>query len=114
MLCISPKYFKVLIVQKQTNKKKQEKKTEVDSMLFNSLTNNWLLPKKYVSHLRGVFLDISKVIEKVQHEGLIFKLDRNDISGNLLKLLRGLPRCQKQRVILYGKTHPGKMLKLII
>ena len=97
MLCISPKYFKVLIVQKQTNKKKQEKKTEVDSMLFNSLTNNWLLPKKYVSHLRGVFLDISKVI-----------------FGNLLKLLRGLPRCQKQRVILYGKTHPGKMLKLII
>ena len=35
----------------------------------------------------GVFLDISKVFDKVWHEGLLLKLNQNGISGNLLKLL---------------------------
>ena len=38
--------------------------------------------------VRGVFLDISKVFDKVWHEGLILKLSRNGISGNLLYLLK--------------------------
>ena len=38
--------------------------------------------------LRGVFLDISKAFDKVWHKGLLLKLNQNDISGNLLKLLR--------------------------
>ena len=38
--------------------------------------------------VRGVFLDISKVFDKVWHEGLLLKLNQNGISGNLLKLLR--------------------------
>ena len=65
-------------------------------MLFNGVTNNSLLPKKYVSHLRVIFLYISKVTDKVLHEGLIVKLDRNDVCGSLLKLLRGLLRCREQ------------------
>ena len=36
--------------------------------------------------VRAVFLDISKAFDKVWHEGLIFKLKQNGISGNLLKL----------------------------
>ena len=36
----------------------------------------------------GVFLDISKAFDKVWHDGIILKLTRNGISGNLLKLLR--------------------------
>ena len=40
--------------------------------------------------VRGVFLD--KVFEKVWHEGLIFKLKLNDISGkNAIHFIR-LPR----------------------
>ena len=35
--------------------------------------------------VRGVFLDISKAFDKVWHDGIIFKLTQNGISGNFLK-----------------------------
>ena len=38
--------------------------------------------------VRSVFLNISKAFDKVWHDGIIFKLTRNGISGNLLNLLR--------------------------
>ena len=37
--------------------------------------------------VRGAFLDISKTFDKVCHEGLIFKLKLNGISGELLHIL---------------------------
>ena len=61
---------------------------------------------KYINDLmigfdvRCVFLDISKAFDKVWHEGLIFKLKQNDISGNLLNLLCDFLRNRKQRVLL--------------
>ena len=36
--------------------------------------------------IRGAFLDISKAFDQVWHEGLIFKLKQNGITGNLLRL----------------------------
>ena len=48
--------------------------------------------------VRGVFLD------KVQHDGIIFKLSLNRISGNLLKLLRDLLSERRQRVALNGQV----------
>ena len=36
--------------------------------------------------VRSVFLDISKAFDKVWHDGIIFKLIQNGISGNLLKV----------------------------
>ena len=54
--------------------------------------------------VHSVFLDISKAFDKVWHDGLIFKLKQNGISGNLLNLLSNFLRNRKQRVVLNGKT----------
>ena len=37
--------------------------------------------------MRGVFLDISKAFDNVWHKGLIYKLQENGISGELLNIL---------------------------
>ena len=50
--------------------------------------------------VRGVFLDISKAFDKVWHDGIIFKLTQNGISGSLLKLLRDFLSERRQRVVL--------------
>ena len=51
-----------------------------------------------------MFLDISKAFDKVWHEGLILKLSRNGISGNLLDLLKDFLKYRKQRVLLNGQN----------
>ena len=48
---------------------------------------------------RGVFLDISKAFDKVWHEGLLFKLKQNIISGNLLNVITDFLYQRKQRVL---------------
>ena len=58
--------------------------------------------------VRGVFLDISKAFDKVWHDGIIFKLTQNEISGNLLKLLRNFLSERRQRVVLNGQASKGK------
>ena len=52
--------------------------------------------------VRTVFLDISKAFDNVWHEGLIFKLEQNGISGNLLKLFQTFLSNRKQRVVKNG------------
>ena len=54
--------------------------------------------------VRSVFLDISKAFHKVWHEGLIFKLKQNGISGELLHILSDFLSNRKQRVVLNGKN----------
>ena len=51
--------------------------------------------------VRGVF---SNVFDKLWHEGIIHKLNRNAISGNLLSLLRDFLRYRKQRLVLKGQS----------
>ena len=48
---------------------------------------------------RGVFLDISKAFDKVWQDDIIFKLTQNEISGNLLKVLRDFLSERGQRVV---------------
>ena len=61
--------------------------------------------------VRGVFLDISKAFDKVWHDGFIFKLQENRISGNLLKVLKHFLTNRKQRVVLNGQLFHGIMLR---
>ena len=58
--------------------------------------------------VRIVFLDISKAIGKVWHDGLIFKLTQNGILGNLLNLLQGFLKERKQRMALKGQLSTGR------
>ena len=53
--------------------------------------------------VRGVFLDISKAFDRVWHDGLIFKLQENGISGKLLLLLKDFLKSRKQRMVLNGQ-----------
>ena len=54
--------------------------------------------------VRGVFLDILKAFDKVWHEGIIFKLKQNGISGKILSVLSDFLKDKKQRVILIGQV----------
>ena len=53
--------------------------------------------------VRGVFLDISKVFDKVWYNGLIYKLKQNGVSGVLLNLIIDFLDARKQRVVLNGQ-----------
>ena len=53
---------------------------------------------------RGVFLDLSKAFDRVWHEGLLYKLECNGISGDLLNLIRNFLTKRKQRVVLNGRS----------
>ena len=48
-------------------------------------------------------LDISKVVDKGWHDGVIFNLKQNGISCNLLNLLSSFSRNGNQRVVLNGQ-----------
>ena len=48
---------------------------------------------------RAVFLDISKAFDKVWHEGLLFKLECNGVSGPLLVMIRSYLSNRVQRVV---------------
>ena len=52
--------------------------------------------------VRAVFLDMSKAFDKVWHEGLIFKLKQNGVSGELLSFFSSYLSNRKQRVALNG------------
>ena len=53
--------------------------------------------------IRGVTLDLSKAFDRAWHDGLIFKLQENGISGKLLLLLKDFLKSKKQRVVLNGQ-----------
>ena len=54
--------------------------------------------------VRSVFMDVSKVFDKVWHEGIIFKLQPNGISDNLLKILSDFLINRKQRIKVNGQS----------
>ena len=51
-----------------------------------------------------MFLDISKAFDKMWHDGFIFKLKCNGISGNHLNFFENYLQNRQQRVVLNGTT----------
>ena len=58
--------------------------------------------------VRSVFREISKAFDKVCHDGIIYKLTQNGISGNVLNLLEDFLKERKQRVVLNGQVSAWK------
>ena len=51
-----------------------------------------------------MFLNISKAFDKVWHQGLLYKLKQNGISGNLLETLTEFLKDRKQRIVWNEQT----------
>ena len=77
-----------------------------DSTIYQliSITSNIYESFEKYDETRALFLDISKAFDKVWHDGLIFKLKCNGISGNLLNLFENYLQNRYQRVVLNGTT----------
>ena len=54
--------------------------------------------------VRSVYLDISKAFDRVWHDGLIYKLKRCGVSGELLPLIQSFLKDRKQRTVLNGQN----------
>ena len=60
---------------------------------------------------RQAFLDISIAFNRVWHDGLLFKLKQNGVSGNLLGLIKSFLSDRVQRVTLNGKTSDWECIR---
>ena len=54
--------------------------------------------------VRGTFLDISKVFDRVCHDGLIYKIKSFGISDTPLKLIEKFLSHRYQRIVLNGQS----------
>ena len=54
--------------------------------------------------VRSVFFHISKALDKVWFDGIIYKLTQNGIFGNLLNLLENILKERKQHIDLNGQV----------
>ena len=57
----------------------------------------------------GISLDISRAFDKVWHDGVIFKLCHNGISGDIINILRDFLRNRKERIVLNGLKSECKL-----
>ena len=75
----------------------------IERFLFLLLSITHEIYKSFddVFDVRTVFLDISKVFDKVWHEVAIFKLRQYGLVGKILNTLCDFLRNRKQRVVLH-------------
>ena len=57
--------------------------------------------------IRAVFLDLLKAFDRVWHDCLLYKLEVNGISGNIIQLIKNFLTDRKKRVVLKGKVQNG-------
>ena len=72
--------------------------------LFSEAINNQKI-------VRMVFCDISKAFDRVWHTGLLAKLSRVGITGNLLKWFENYLSNREQRVVINGQSSEWKHIK---
>ena len=60
--------------------------------------------------VRAVFLDFTKAFDKVSHKGLLYKLSRCGIKGNMLRWMKDYLSDRMQKVILNGKSSSWKKI----
>ena len=53
--------------------------------------------------VRFIFLDISKAFDRVRHKGVLYKLEKAGVGGNLLKWLKNYLTDRRQRVVVEGE-----------
>ena len=58
-----------------------------------------------------MFLEISKAFDRVWHDGLLFKLKQNGVSGNLLGLIKSFLSDRDQRVTPNGKASDWESIR---
>ena len=87
-----------LITKNQSGFRPGDSTTNQLLYLVNEIHQAFENPKSL--EVRAVFLDISKGFDKVWHNGFIFKLKQNGVSGNLLKFFQNYLNNRKQRVVL--------------
>ena len=63
--------------------------------------------------MTGVFLDISKALDKVWHDGIIFKLKPYGVEGGLFSPLKKYLENIEQRVVLNGQKWPSEWRKMM-
>ena len=64
--------------------------------------------------MRGIFSDISKVFDKVWHDGLLFRLKTYGVEGGLLLLPKSYLKGCKQRVVLNGQRSEWRKINSIV
>ena len=89
-----------LLTKKQSGFRPGDSTTNQLLYLLDEIHQAFALTSK--DFVLSVFLDISKAFDKVWYDGLIFKLEQNGISGNILKLFQNYLSDRKQRVVLNG------------
>ena len=85
-----------LITKNQSGFRPGDSTTNQLLYLVNEIHQAFENPKSL--EVRAVFLDISKAFDKVWHDGLIFKLKQNGVSGSLLMFFQNYLNNRKQRV----------------
>ena len=89
-----------LITKNQSGFRPGDSTTNQLLYLVNEIHKAFDDPKSL--EVRAVFLDISKAFDNVWHDGLLYKLKQNGISGCLLKLFENYLHNRNQRVVLNG------------
>lgn len=73
----------------------------INQLLF--ITNEFSQALDHGKEIRVVFFDISKAFDRVWHKGLLFKIQKIGIRGNLLSWIKSYLSGRVQKVVINGK-----------